>query len=122
MTFTFKTNPFDDIGRIRFAIGDTDSAAVIFEDEVLNGLITEKGDWKKAAVAAVGNIITQLLIPNFQADWLRVETDKALQGYERLLTRLRQDFGIPLSGITLKVVQVERSDGDCTGTTEYTPC
>lgn len=122
MSFTFNANPFDDIGRIRFAIGDTDSTAAIFTDEVLNGLITEKGDWKKAAVAAVENIITQLLIPNFQADWLRVEADKALQGYERLLNRLRQDFGIPLSGITLSVVQVKRSDGDCSGETEYTPC
>lgn len=120
MTFTFNTNPFDDVGRIRFAIGDTDSTAQIFDDEVLNGLIAEKGDWKKAAVAAVENIITQLLIPNFQADWLKVEVDKALGGYERLLTRLRQDFGISLSGITLSVVQVARSDGDCTSTTEYT--
>lgn len=113
MTFTYNTNPFDDIARIRFAIGDTDSEAAIFSDEVLNGLITENSDdWQRAAIAATENIITQLLVPGFTADWLKVDSSKAVQGYERLLERLKAKYADAGDSISVSASLPTRIDGD----------
>jgi len=93
MAFTFNSSPFDDIGRVRFAIGDTDSSSAIFTDELIDGLIDEHGGWQEAAIAAVENIITQLLMPDFTADWLKVDNSKAVAGYTALLARLESKYG-----------------------------
>jgi len=118
MTFTFVTNPFDDIARVRWAIGDFDELAYAFEDELIEGLITENGSWQSAAVAAVKGLITQLLMPNFQADWLRVDADKAVKNYEALLRRLQDEYQIEAISITM--TYPTRNDGNDTQVTDYT--
>jgi hypothetical protein len=113
MAFTFETDPFDDIARVRFEIGDMDSAAYIFEDEVITGLIAEKDDdWQQAAIAAVENIITQLLVPGFTADWLKVDATNAVKGYERLLGRMETKFGSSASTIAAGSKTLTRADDD----------
>lgn len=118
MTFTFNTDPFDDIARVRFAIGDTDIGAPIFTDEVISGVITEAGSWQKTTVALVKNIITQLLMPNFTADWLKVDTSAAIKGYERLLERLKNEYAV--ESVTVTTTAMIRSDSELsTDTSEY---
>lgn len=115
MTFTYN-QPFDDIARVRFYTGDTDSVNHFLSDEVIEELITEHDDeWKKAAVAAVEYIITQLLTPGFTADWLKVDNAAAIAGYERLLKRLQAKFGVSDESISLTSVQVVRADGGYEG-------
>lgn len=116
MTFTYS-QPFDDIARVRFHTGDTDSVNHFLSDEVIEALMTENDDdWQKAALAAVEYIITQLLTPGFTADWLKVDNAAAIAGYERLLKRLQSKFGISDEVITLTSVQSIRMDGGYEGT------
>lgn len=126
MTDTFQTDPFDDIARVRFAIGDTDLANVIFSDAVIEGIIEENDDdWEQAAIAAVENIITQLLVPGFTADWLKVDPTQAIKGYERLLARLQAKFGSSgAATIEANAKTLSRADDDLvvvdSTDTEYT--
>lgn len=109
MAFTYT--PFaGDRDRLRFHIGDTNSAAPIFTDAELDALIDEMGGWKPAVIAALESLIGRLSVPNFTADWLKVDHQSARQGYERLIGLKRAQFGLAV--FTVTAVEVDRVDGD----------
>jgi|GEM_PF-1094848 hypothetical protein len=108
MTFTYT--PFAaDRDRVRFHIGDTDSAAPIFTDENIAALITEYGGWQHAVLAALEHLIALTSQPNFQADWLRVDHESARRGYQVTLAAKRRAFGA--AALNTHVVQPIRADG-----------
>lgn len=119
MTFSFAI-PFDDIARIRLEVGDTVADNHRFEDELLTALIAEYGDWKTATVTCFNLIIAQIASrPDFQADWLKVETTKAIPHYTALRDRFMQKHGITNTSEnsiawSASVVVPDRSDREWT--------
>lgn len=116
MTFSFTFTPtFDDIARVRFAIGDTDPEAHRFEDELITALIAEYDGWQRAAIACIDAIINDVLsTPDFTADWLKMEGTKALPFYEKLRNRKVAEYGLTVTTDTVFLsggaVSVTRSD------------
>lgn len=110
MAFTY--DPTTTAGQVRFYIGDTDATAPKFEDAELAAIITMTGGTVGAAVVAcIGNLISRLAVPTFQADWLKVDTATAVKTYQGLLDIYRARFGITdtYSGV---IVPLERRDSD----------
>lgn len=109
MTFTYTPESPDDITRVRFHIGDTDSEAAIFTDEELSFIISEAGSWQAAVVSCIKSVIARVSKePDFKADWLQVDSSRALAGWTSLLAEKRQEFGIPAVSSSGKAVY--RSD------------
>lgn len=119
MTFTFNTTTPTDRDRVRLAIGDIDSTAPKLTDEVIAMLISEEATWQKAAIAAVKTLIAQLLIPDFTADWLKVDASTAVKGYERLLARLQAEYDVTVTTVKTKLPIAIGAD-DTTRDVEYT--
>lgn len=118
MTYSFAI-PFDDIARVRFAVGDNDATAHRFEDELITALITEYEGWKPTVIACIDAIINDVLsTPDFTADWLKIESTKALAFYEKLRARKIAEYGLTggLAGdqitLTGSVISPTRSDRD----------
>lgn len=112
MAFTYT--PFlTDKDRVRFHIGDTDSTAPIFSDEEINAIITEETRWEKAVLACIDHIIAKLVgTPDFTADWLKVETSKAVAGYRALRNLKADTFGLQAGTMTSDPGHVYRLDSE----------
>lgn len=93
MTFTFDPSLADEISLVRFHIGDNHTEGHFIEDETIQYYITNYG-WKKAVIAGIGYIITQLARPDFVEDWLEVNHEKARLGYEGILKLKKQELGV----------------------------
>ena len=116
MTFTYS--PFSaDRDRVRFHIGDTDSAAAMFSDEEIAAIITEAGGWRAAVIYCLESLIASVSGPDFRADWLTVDNSKARAGYEALLKLKRRAFG--LSKYAANVTHVYRADSNQTSEPDY---
>ena len=100
MTFTFATNLSTDLAKVRFHIGDTNSAGAYLADETINALVTSEGSVGGAVVACIKYIITQLSQPDFRLDWMSVSNAEARKGFQELLKQKAQEFGVTLSGAT----------------------
>lgn len=113
MTFTYQLNPPNDIARVRFHIGDTDSDAVILQDEEITFALDESGTWQAAVISCINAIIAQIARnPKFEADWLSVDRTKALDYYKKLLDEKRRELDVP--SITARGRAVWRGDSDAT--------
>lgn len=113
MTFTYNLSPANDITRVRFSVGDTDSSTAVFSDEEINFRLTEDGDWKHAVIACLESMISRMAAsPNFTADWLTVNNNSGLQYYTKLLALRRQEFGI--SGVVMNTIYTYRADSNQT--------
>lgn len=100
MTYTYAPatgGAFTDRDRVRFHIGDTDPNAVKFTDEEIAAILTEAGDYQAATLACIRNLIAKLSIPDFQADWLKVDSSTARKGYLDLLDLKEDEFGSSIS-------------------------
>jgi hypothetical protein len=118
MTFTY-TQPFNDVARVRFHLGDTDSTNARFTDEEITAIITEQGSWQKAVIACLENLIARLSsTPDFRADWLQVSIGSALSGYDSLLKTKWREFGI--TRITADAVHPYRPDSGQNGPPDFT--
>jgi hypothetical protein len=122
-TFTFDNTLSTDLAKVRFHIGDTSSDGNYLWDETITALLTSEGSVGGAVVASIKYIITQLSSPNFKLDWLSVDKEKARQGFEEMLVRKGQEFGISISNLTAtsSISQPYRADSDqYTSTTRTT--
>ncbi len=99
-TFTFDNTLSTDLALVRFHVGDTSSDGNYLWDETITALVTSEGSVGGAVVASIKYILTQLSTPNFRQDWLTVDYEKARMGFESLLTKKSQEFGVSASGIT----------------------
>lgn len=118
MTFTYTENLTVDVDFVRFHTGDVVSSQAWMSDELITSLVSVSGSKERAVIAAFRHIIARLSQPNFQADWLRVDNDKAREGYERQLTAKARELGI--STITADVVHTYRGDSAATEEPDFT--
>ena len=118
MTFTYGGDLTDDVDFVRFKPGDTDSPRAYLTDEVIESLLATESSRQHAVLAAVGYIITQLSRPDFKADWLQVSNASARGAYESLLKRLEREFGVKLSGASMRATAVNTYRGDSETVTE----
>ena len=109
MTFSYDLSAgFNDTSRVRFYIGDTDENAARLQDEEIDALLTEFGDYQHASIAGIKYILRKLSEPNFRADWLQVDNKSAREGYAARLKELQQQFGI--SSVVTGATHVYRKD------------
>lgn len=101
MTFTFATNLSTDLAKVRFHIGDTQSAGAYLQDETITALLTQEGSVGKAVLACIRYIITQLAKPDFRLDWMSVSNAEARKGFELLLKQKAQEFGLSPNGAVM---------------------
>lgn len=95
MPFTYDLSAPTDLERVRFHIGDTDEDTAIFQDQGINFILGEAGNWQQAVVSCIRNIIARLAgEPDMQADWLRVDWRRSAESWERLLHEKKQEFGL----------------------------
>jgi len=116
MAFTWVGDLSTDLDKVRFYIGDTDSSGYYLEDATITALLNA-GSVGSAVIAGILYIIRQLNKPDFKADWLQVTNAEAVKGWERHLTAMRQEFGIP--AIAASVVHVYRADSYATSEPDY---
>lgn len=113
MTFTYQPSATpDDVTRVRYHIGDTDESAAAFSDEEITMAIAEEGEWKPAVVSLIRSLIGKLSTPDFQADWLRVSTKSAREGYASLLKEKQRELGV--SSVRASGKPVYRGDSNAT--------
>lgn len=112
MTFTFATDLSTDLAKVRFHIGDTNSAGAYLADETISALLTIQGSVGGASLACIRYIITQLAKPDFRLDWMSVSNAEARKGFELLLKQKAQEFGISSTGavMTSEITYAHRAD------------
>lgn len=99
MTLTYTTGT--DLGRLRFAIGDTTSdagplpgATTNFTDAELNDLITTEGTWQKAVAGACEILANRWAIaPTFSADGMSVSRSDIARMWAQQAIEWRKKYG-----------------------------
>lgn len=95
MAFTFVEDLATDKDKVRFYIGDTDEKTAMFSDELIAGTITLEGDYQKATVSLMENILVKIgRQPDLTADWLRVNWGGSRETLEKRLSDLRSRLGV----------------------------
>jgi hypothetical protein len=119
MTFSYDlTAGFTDLARVRQALGDTDASAPRFSDEEIAATLAEHGGWQMAVLALIDSLLARLSLPDFQADWLRVDHGAARRGYADLRQRLRRQYGLA-GAVVGRAGHVYRADGAPPDTPDY---
>lgn len=110
MTFTYDTSSPTDITRVRYHLADTVEAEAIWTDEDITYAISlQDGSWQRAVVSLIEQYMTTLArTPDFNADWLSVDTSTAMKSWRALLVDKRREFG--LAQITASVTHTYRAD------------
>lgn len=94
MTFTYDPASPDDVTRVRYHIGDTDSDAAMFTDEEINFVIDEEGSYQNAVISLLEATLARLnREPDMSADWLRVDWRRSADHWRKLLGDKRRRFG-----------------------------
>ena len=94
MAFTYTPTVPDNITRVRFHLADTDSDAPKFADEEINFQLSETGSWPQAVISCIDNLIARLVTdPDFDADWLEVDSEEAIKGLQQLRVQKQREFG-----------------------------
>lgn len=113
MTFTYDVVSPTDVTRVRFHTGDTVEATARFTDEEISFVVSEMGSWQKATIACIQKMISEIsATPDFQADWLRVDSSNALAALKELLAQKRRELSV--SAYAARGQAVYRGDSDLT--------
>lgn len=110
MTFTYTEDLTDSVDFVRFYTGDTTNGENFLSDEIITSLVSTEGSNEAAVIAALDHIILKLSQPNFQADWLKMDFDKARAGYEAMRNRLIAVFDPSAESISVDGVNTYRAD------------
>lgn len=96
MTFTYDpSDGFSDLERVRFWLGDTESAKAKFTNEEITAVIDDSDSWQEAAIALLDNLIARLSSQtDFKADWLEVKVSQAVAQLRALKTQLEKKWGL----------------------------
>lgn len=94
--FTYDlTPPVADLSRVRFHIGDTEEEAAIFTDEEIMFAIDEANGWQAAVIMLIRSVLARLAAePDMQADWLQIDWRRSAEGWQKLLSEKKQQFGM----------------------------
>lgn len=116
MAFTFTGKLDTALDRVRFAIGDTDSAGQYLADETITALVNLHGEGG-AIVESLRHILAQLSRPDFTADWLTVSNKQAAASIRAMLNDAIRRYGA--GGARAKSTNVYRADSQLTGKPDY---
>jgi len=119
MTFTYSPSATpSDTTLIRYHIRDTVEASAIFTDEEIAMVLADQSTVKAAVISLLRGKIAELSSePDFKADWLQVDSSRAVAGLEKLLNEKLNEFGI--SRVTSGVVNRYRNDSAQHATPDY---
>ncbi|MFA5379178.1 MAG: hypothetical protein WC455_25710 [Dehalococcoidia bacterium] len=109
MTYSFDPSMTTDVDIVRFKIGDNHDEGHFLDNETIQYYITN-GSVGSAVIACIEYIITQLSTPDFKQDWNSVTFANARAGYEALLKRMRQEYGISSITATSTIKNAHRAD------------
>jgi len=110
-TFDPATDGWTDVNRVRWNIGDVNSDRQIFQDELIQAVVTDVGTWQIATIVCIEDIIMQITSnPDLTADWLHVSYKTALDSYQRMLTLKARDLSVPVGQITSTALYIYRPD------------
>lgn len=119
MAFTYVPSAPNNITRVRYHIGDTDEATMMFDDDEISMALNEEGSVGKAVIACIQSILARLsLEPDLQADWLRIDWRRSAEHWRALLADKRQAFGLT-ARVSTSTVQPYRIDSKQTDPPEY---
>lgn len=113
MTWTFapQTDGWTDVNRVRWEVGDVNSDRQIFQNEIIQAVVSDVGSWQVASIQCIESIIMQITSnPDLTADWLHVSYKTALDSYQRMLTLKARDLGVPVGQITATALYIWRPD------------
>ena len=111
-TFTFDNTLSTDLALVRFHIGDTSSDGNYLWDETITALLASEGTVGGAVIASIKYILTQLSVPDFKQDWNSVQFAEAKKGFNDLLLKKRQEFGLTGATATCTIALPYRADSD----------
>lgn len=93
MAFSYAPSLEDDVSRVRFEVGDTtESEAYLSDEEIRATLDAADGNVGTAAIHCCEFILRKLNKPNFKADWLEIDYQKARNGVRQTLLDLRRRY------------------------------
>ena len=94
MTFTYTPGAVDDVTRVRFWTGDTDSASAMWSNEEITMVVSEEGDYQGAVIALLEAALVKIgREPDMTADWLRVNWQNSTKTLEARLLNLKRKWG-----------------------------
>lgn len=95
MGFSFDEALTTDKDKVRFYTGDRDEKTAMFSDELIAGVITLEGDYQKATVSLMEQILVNIgRQPDLTADWLRINWGGSRETLEKRLADLRSRLGV----------------------------
>lgn len=113
MSFSFDEALADDVSLVRFHIGDTETDGHFLADETISYWLTASGSVGTTVVRCIEYIITQLSVPNFRLDWMRVDNEAARKGYENMLKTKKQELGVTSGSTSVAYMELpSRADSD----------
>lgn len=120
MTFTYAPSATpSDRTLVRYHLGDTIEDGAMFSDAEIDMVLAIEGSVGKAVISLIKAVIAKLSNePDIQADWLRVDHGRSVDGFKRLLAEKRSEFGLGWS-LTATSRHVYRKDSFQTSAPEY---
>lgn len=107
MTFTFTFDLSVERDYVRFHTGDTSEAEAYLSDELITSLISETGSKQQAVISGLRYILIQLSKPNFKADWLQLDYEKAQKSYRQLLADKIRELGVATAATHIPVSRLD---------------
>jgi len=120
MTFTYTVSDTpSDLTKVRYYIGDTDSATAMFTDEEVSMVLSiESDDVGAAVISLIETAMAKLAKePDLQADWLKVDWRRSADNWATLLGKMKERFGL---GWQLNALDTWRPDTLLTEAPDYT--
>lgn len=104
---------WEDVELVRFHVGDMEQSAPIFSDEaILKLLQANHGHIGKTVIDCIENIVAQLSMPDFSADWLTIDAKSARESYRALINTKRRAFGLTNAGTIRPAKRRDFTEGD----------
>ena len=95
MAFTYNLTTPNDVTRVRFHTGDTDTDSALWQDDEIEFVIDEEGTWQPAVIALIESALVRLAHePDMTADWLKIDWRRSADNWKALLAEKRRRFGL----------------------------
>jgi len=122
MTFTYTVSDTpSDLTKVRYYIGDTDSATAMFTDEEVSMVLSiESDDVGAAVISLIETAMAKLAKePDMQADWLKVDWRRSADNWATLLGKMKERFGLGWQ-LNVSALDTWRPDTLLTEAPDYT--
>lgn len=122
MTFTYTVSDTPtDLTKVRYYLGDTDSATAMFTDEEISMVLSIESDDVGAAVISLIKTAKAKLAkePDMQADWLKIDWRRSAVQWDILLGEMKEYFGLSWQ-LNVSALDTWRPDTLLTEAPDYT--